>query len=436
MIKKLILVVFSLFFYSSFAQQSTASPYSFYGIGSLKFKGTVENRSMGGISVFTDSIHLNLQNPASFVGPNLEMWNNESRPVKFSVGGSYSSSRLKSQSSTADANATTFDYLALNFPAGRLGFALGLMPHSAVGYKLETIDGDRLTNRYVGEGGLNKAFLGVGYNISKGLNIGLQASYNFGNVQNNALKLLYTDEGGLVQFQTRENNRSDLSGINFNIGMNYKTMLTNKLELTLAATYSPESNLASENKRSFSTILFNPATGGEAVVSTVDADLESVNLRNTDLTLPSRLSVGGGLGGPRKWFVGVDYSSQSTSKFGNPIFDIQETNFVNASTIAIGGFYIPDYNSFSNYWKRIVYRAGVSAGHTGLKINGEDIREFGMSFGVGLPMSRSSLFHNANLGIELGQRGTTNENLIQENFFNFHLSLSLNDRWFEKRKYY
>ena len=436
MIKKLILVVFSLFFYSSFAQQSTASPYSFYGIGSLKFKGTVENRSMGGISVYTDSIHLNLQNPASYVGPNLEMWNNESRPVKFSVGGSYSSSNLKSQSSSAEANATTFDYLALNFPAGRLGFALGLMPYSAVGYQLETLDGDLLSNRYNGEGGLNRAFLGIAYNITKGLNIGVQAGYNFGNVQNNALKLLYTDEGELVQFQTRENNRSDLSGLSFNIGVNYKTMLSEKLELSLAATYTPESNLASENQRSFSTVIYNPSTGSESAVTTTEADLDAVNLRNTDLTLPSRMSVGGGLGRPRKWFVGIDYTMQNTSSFGNPIFDIQETNFVNGSNIAIGGFYIPDYNSFSNYWKRIVYRAGFNSGHTGLKINGEDIKEFGMSFGVGIPMSRTSVFHNVNMGIEIGQRGTTNENLIQENFFNFHISLSLNDRWFEKRKYY
>ena len=58
------------------AQQGTSSPYSFYGIGSLKFKGTVENQSMGGLSVYTDSIHINLRNPASFAGKNLSFYNN------------------------------------------------------------------------------------------------------------------------------------------------------------------------------------------------------------------------------------------------------------------------------------------------------------------------------------------------------------------------
>jgi long-subunit fatty acid transport protein len=49
----------------SFAQEGTSSPYSYYGIGDVRFK-TVENRSMAGIAVEQDSIHINLQNPASF----------------------------------------------------------------------------------------------------------------------------------------------------------------------------------------------------------------------------------------------------------------------------------------------------------------------------------------------------------------------------------
>ena len=81
----------------------------------------------------------------------------------------------------------------------------------------------------------------------------------------------------------------------------------------------------------------------------------------------------------------------------------------------------------------MVYRAGVRFEKTGLKINNETINEFGISFGVGIPVGR--VFSNANLGFEVGQRGTTKQNLIQENFIKFQISLSLNDRWFEKRKF-
>jgi hypothetical protein len=81
----------------------------------------------------------------------------------------------------------------------------------------------------------------------------------------------------------------------------------------------------------------------------------------------------------------------------------------------------------------MVYRAGMRFENTGLKINNESIKEFGMSFGVGIPVGGA--FSNANFGFEVGKRGTTDQNLIQENFVNFQLSLSLNDRWFEKRKF-
>jgi hypothetical protein len=115
------------------------------------------------------------------------------------------------------------------------------------------------------------------------------------------------------------------------------------------------------------------------------------------------------------------------------LIDIDNTTFEDSSIISLGGFYIPQYTSFNKYWKRVVYRAGMRFENTGLKINDETINEFGISFGVGLPVGR--WFSNANFGFEVGKRGTTKANLVQENFINFQLSLSLNDRWFEKRKF-
>jgi len=389
---------------------------------------------MGGLSIYNDSIHLNLLNPAGYTGNNIKSFNNESRPVKFAIGGSYSSLNLKSDSGSEKANSTTFDYLALSVPMGKFGFGFGLLPYTSVGYKLESRnDNDDVSNRYRGEGGVNKAFAGLAYQINEKLSVGVEASYNFGNVKNSSVAYLYDDEGNLVQYQSRENNRSDLSGLNFNIGLSYKTMINDKLELSSGLTYAPGSNLTSNNTRSFSTIIINEISGQEFVVNTIDADLEDQNLKTTDLSLPSRVSFGAGIGEPRKWFLGAEYTYQNTSKFSNPIFSIDNATFVNASTIALGGFYIPDYNSFSNYWKRVTYRGGLHYENTGLEINNETINEFGMSFGVGLPVG--GLFSNANLGLEFGKRGTTNQNLIQENFINLQISLSLNDRWFQKRKY-
>ena len=115
MIKKLVIVFITFYALQSHAQQGTASPYSFYGIGTLNFKGTVENRSMGGLSIYTDSIHANLRNPSAYAGSNLKLWDEESRPIKFTFGASHSSLNLKADSGESQVKSTTFDNLALSF---------------------------------------------------------------------------------------------------------------------------------------------------------------------------------------------------------------------------------------------------------------------------------------------------------------------------------
>ncbi len=435
MIKKLVLVFIAFFAIQSYAQEGTASPYSFYGIGSLKFKGTVENRSMGGLSIYKDSIHVNLRNPATYGGDNLKnaLYNNESRPVKFSVGGSHASTKLKSNNSSDRVSSSSFDYLSISIPVGKLGFGFGLLPYTAVGYKLETTNENGLDTRFKGEGGLNKAYFSLGYQFTEGLSFGVDANYNFGNIQNSTIEFRYNNEGEPLQTQSKESNRSDLSGLNFNLGLHYKAMISDKLELQTAFTFSPKSDLTSKNERSFSSLTINQITGTEFIINTIGADLVADGLNETNLTLPSKYSFGAGIGAPRKWFAGIEYTSQKTSEFSNVLYTNTGTTYEDASVLAIGGFYIPKYNSFSSYWDRVVYRGGLRFEKTGLNINNESIKEFGMSFGVGLPVG--TLFSNANLGIEVGKRGTTNGNLIKENFVNFQLSLSLNDRWFTKRKY-
>jgi hypothetical protein len=214
-------------------------------------------------------------------------------------------------------------------------------------------------------------------------------------------------------------------------------MISNKLELSTTATYAPESKLSSINTRSFATIAIDAITFNVLrTFNNIDADLESQNLETTNLTLPSRLSFGAGVGEPKSWFVGAEYTFENTSNFSNPVFNNDISTFENASQISVGGFFIPKYNAFSGYFKRVVYRAGFNFANTGLVIKDESINEFGISFGLGLPVGKRGLFSNANLGFEFGQRGTTNQNLIQENFINFNIGLSLNSRWFQQRKFY
>ena len=424
------MIVFST---TAIAQQSTSSPYSFYGLGSLKFKGTVENQSMGGISVYSDSIHVNLRNPASYAGSNLSFYNNESRPIKFSIGTTFSNTKIETSSASDEYGNFSIDYLALALPINKFGFGFGIIPYSSVGYSLQSRnENNDLTFRYRGDGGINRVFLGFGYQLLKGLKVGVDTHYNFGNITNTSIAFGYNDQGEMLQYQSRDDRRSDLGGFSFNFGVILDHKISESLDLTASFTYTPQSEISSKNKNQFSTIAID-ANQVEFVQSTYEIDLQAINLDNTNLVLPSKISFGAGIGKPRKWFLGFDYTLLEASEFSNRFVEIENSTFEDASSVSIGGFFIPKYDSFSSYWKRIVFRTGARFENTGLVVNNESIDEFGISFGLGLPVGR--LFSNANIGFEWGRRGTTNANLVEENFYNINLSLSLNERWFEKRKF-
>ena len=389
---------------------------------------------MGGVSVYNDSIHMNFRNPASYTGKNMFSFNNEGRLVKFTVGLGHSETDLKTSTNSSETTNTSFEYLGLNIPMGKFGFGFGLIPFSSVGYKLQSSNVDnQLQYKYSGNGGLNKAFLGFAYQLSDNLAIGFDAKYNFGNIQNSALEYLYDDESLPLDYQAREQNRSDLSGVNFNFGLIFRGGITENLELHASLAHSPDYNLSSRNSRTFASVVINPNTQIEFPVNEINVDLETLGLEKTDLSMPSVTIFGLGISKPKKWFIGAEYTSITSSVFSNDLISIDNSEFEDSSKISFGGFYIPDYASFSKFWNRVVYRAGFYSEKTGLVINNESINEFGISFGLGIPAG--GLFSNVNTTVEFGKRGTTNEDLVEENFVNFQLSLSLNDRWFIKRKY-
>ena len=419
MIKKLIVPVFLFFTLISFAQQGTSSPYSFYGIGDVKFKGTAENRAMGGLTIFSDSIHLNFQNPASY--SNLKL-------TTFSLGGTYLTTDLSTNNQSEKARRTAVDYLAVGLPLGKFGVGFGLMPYSSVGYNIQSNIAATATNpeeikQYSGTGGINKVFFGVGYALTKKLSVGVDYSYNFGKIQTYSFRFI---EG--IQYGTREKNLSDITGGTLTAGLNFNTPINKKLNGFASVTYSPDSKLSSLNSRNIATIQYS-SSGAEILVEPLDVDVA-----NTNLTIPSKLAVGFGLGQNKKWMLGTEITFQKSSSMGNRFNDINNVNYENSTRFALGGFYIPNYNTFSKYYEKIIYRGGVRYENTGLIINNTSVKDYAVTAGIGLPIM--GVFSNINVGLEYGQRGTTSANLVQENYTNISIGFSLNDKWFQKRRFY
>jgi len=413
MIKKIILGSLFLFTLHTFAQEGTASPYSFYGIGDVKFKGTIENRAMGGLGILADSIHYNIQNSASLASLKL---------TTFSVASTQNFYTFKTDSQSETAQRTNLDYLTIAFPAGKKwGVSAGIMPYSSVGYKILSTNQTTLeTLRFTGKGGINRVFLGAGYALNKKFSVGADLSYNFGKTEANAA--VFSNPN--LQTGSRLLTTSSLTGVSLNTSAIFKTKL-NTYDFVTSASFSPSFNLKSVNTENIGTTLFSST--GEDVI----AESQDIAVENSTLKLPTKFSFGSGIGITKKWFVGFESTFQGKSEFGNT--SKSNVSYESSTKLSLGGYYIPKYNSFSNYFERVNYRAGFRYEKTGLVLNNNSITDKAFTFGLGLPVGGN--LSNVNIGVELGSRGTTNAGLIKENYATISIGLSFNDRWFIKRKY-
>lgn len=412
------ILVFTLLFVTTAlqAQKGTLSPYSFYGVGETLFRGTSEQRMMGGFTSYADSISHSISAPATLA--NLKM-------VNYSVGANHRNNKFDSQGNTISNTTAGIDYLSVAVPTKYFGFAFGLMPQSAVGYRLRNVDDPvnfTMGDQYEGSGGLNQVFFSLGFSPIQNLSVGAAFHYNFGQIQRSHIRF---DQA--IDLSTRLYDESVVRGAELNLSAAYRIQWTPKLYSQLHAGFRPKVTLKSENSRSIST--FESTSG--VIGDTQEIDLQAINLAITDIDLPTSTTIGAGLGEEKKWYAGVQWT-QTGSGVNNHFYNFDNVSFESANQLSIGGFFIPEYDSFSSYWKRIVYRAGVRMGQSGLRVNGTAIEDFGINFGVGLPIAGLS---TANVGVEFGRMGAAVNQLIEENYVTIRIGFSLNDLWFIKRQY-
>ena len=422
MIKKIVVLAILVSF-SGFAQQNNTSAYSFFGIGDKNNANTVEQLSMGGVGVsFGDSYHLNFLNPAA---------NASLMFTTYSLAVGNKNMTAKDSNNKQSAATTDLSYLALGIPMGeKAGMSFGLLPNTSVGYSLlsNVLDDEDVIQDatiYTGKGGTNKVFLGFGYKPFKGLSIGLQGNYIFGKIENSVINQ-QKDAPLATKYETIYN----IKGYALNAGFQYKKALNSKIDLSLGAAVELKNEIDTEgNEYLYSVSIASYTIPRDTILNAASTGV---------LKSPLKTSLGVGIGKENTWFAGLDYSFQNALNLQGTVFDkYTKIKYNNYSKIAIGGFYTPKYNSITSYWDRVSYRAGVKFEKTGLMIdalgngaNFTEIDDFGMSFGVGLPVGNQ--LSNLNLGVEIGKRGKTTQNLVQENYFNLRISLTLNDKWFKK----
>ncbi len=312
-----------------------------------------------------------------------------------------------------NAQNSALDYIAMQFRLNkRFGLSVGVLPYSNVGYyfntPLDDTDPDQNAHNYTsfrGDGGIHQAYLGVGAKVVKGLSVGANVSFLFGNITRiSSVTYPYnTEVSGYTELEKLE-----IKDIKLDFGVQYDVNLNAKNGLTLGAVYSPRKNLHSNAW----TQINNTATKEEA-----------------DYGIPDHFGVGLTYQYDKRLTVSADYTLE---KWGSVAYRDNTDYYCDRPTYAIGAEFLPDLYK-RKYLTRVRYRIGAYYSEPYYKIQGiRATKEYGVSFGFGLPVLQSSSIVNISGQYVRVERQASN--LISENYLKLNIGLTFNETWFMKRR--
>ena len=337
----------------------------------------------------------------------------------FSTGGLHKTTQIQNSTDKQVANNSAFSHLTIAFPiSSKLGASFGMLPFSNIGYTLNSRD--KLINAdmiYTGDGGLSKIYFGGAYKPFKGFSLGINASYLFGGL-NRKNKLDYDDESF---FDSRLKSSINLKGYYYEFGVMYKKELANEKELAFGLVANNNSSLRAKRTNIVETI---------SEPYEIVKDTASIVVEWGEVILPKYISTGLVYRDGEKWLLVADYSIQNWADYA--LFG-ESDGLSNSMRLSGGLQYTPEFNSVTKYYKRMQYRLGAAYINTPLTLNDTQLKETSVSFGFGIPVKKSRTKYD--ISLTLGQRGTTDNSLIKEQFIKFGLSVSYDGIWFVKQKY-
>ncbi len=432
----LILLGISSFILSStqtYAQSSTShSPYSQFGLGQMREDQLPQTRAMGGITTavrFQGGLPvLNISNPATYSGFNRTILD----------AGLYGNVTQLEKNSTADNTADfAFSHFAFGFTLNKNngpklgGISFGLMPYSDVGYSTSAsreISNTPYQTRLVGEGGINKAYVGYGVSPFKNFSIGANVGFLFGNLYDKSLIDFPTNYGF---YNTAKTDTRRVTGVTYDYGAQYFLPLGNRKNLTIGYSGSLDNSVRSK----VTSMVTRTQTGSGNITEQVPIDTSSMDvLSNRKINLPLKHNVGFTFSKGVNWMVGADFKYADWSKY--QVRTGEEPLGKNIG-FALGGQIKPDPTSL-NYLKVIDYRLGFRYNKTHMTVNQQRINDMAVTVGLGLPLPETGFgrtFSNVNISAEFGQQGTIKSNLVRERYININLGFTINDAWFIRRSY-
>lgn len=408
----------------TYSQKRTASPFSRYGLGELNNQGFGRNNAMGGTGIGVRSpLYLNAMNPASYsAGDSLAFF--------FDTGLENKIQSFKTNNGSQRFSDVNFDYFGIGFSIGNKGgMLIGLKPASNAGYLFESkqvINGELSVMHMEGSGNISNLYGGFAYEVLPNLSLGFNANLWFGEVYHTAINEFPEDQSSYMYGIRTKHYLADFIP---DFGAQYSQKLDEERSLVFGAVFRPKTNIKGESSlyiaRGFS---FAP---GDALFSNADTLSFSENeWTKSAFQLPLKVGLGASYNVVDKLTLAADASFEN---WADSKFPDENTETANATFVGLGAEYIPNYRAARKYYQIVRYRAGINYRENYIKVDGHQVKGYGISFGLGLPLGRTKT--TVNLGYEFSTLGTGNSNQLKEKVNRISLSITMNESWFFKRQF-
>ena len=395
--------------------QGTVSPYSKFGYGLLGESATNMQRSMGEVGyAMQGGRQVNTMNPAAYAFT-------DSLTFLWDMGVDLTLLRAYDAQSETSGKATGggLDYIAMQFPLSKtMGMSIGVVPMSSVGYAFgKTLEHG--TDSRTGDGGITRFYAGVAWSPIKFISIGANVGYEFGSIVHDTYVL--NEAGSTTMFERvmQVRNWGAQIGIqaNANIGRRHR--------MNFGLMFSPGRSLHGQTWCAYYDY-------------TLDTKQDSIGYTklNDKYSMPATYGAGIGYCYDNRFYLEFDYTFQPWSKAKYaPLKGFDPDNimmaFKDRQKFALGMEYVPSLRG--NFAQRISYRLGGNYTSDYMSFDGDNLREYSVSCGFGIPTAANSKTI-INIGFEYKRRTTPSKALVTENYYNFTLGVTFNEAWFFQSK--
>lgn len=412
-IKRFIYIVLSVIFsFSTTWAADTASPFSRYGYGEFQNPVSGALLSMGGLGygMRTNRV-INPSNPASYTSIDSLTF-----MMDFGVSGVIDGCLTDAGRNTQFAG--NIDYVSFQVPlADWAAISFGLNPLTVVGYKYLFTDTQdsyayetplEVKQSFSGDGGVTQVYLGLSFDIFDRIAVGVNGKHVFGKIVHN--RSVEFPNSALFN-STTYSNSIYVSAWECDFGIQYHQPIGKDDQLVIGGTYTMK-------------LPMNNTTEITSTTNVVDVDKSKY-----EFDYPQTVGAGLSYLWNNRLLIGADVTWMELSKVK---YYSKENVFSDRFVYALGVEYLHNPES-KKYVELMRFRLGANYSNSYAKVNGQDYNKWAITCGIGFPLPNTKT--TLNLHFEYGQQGSLKNIGLVEQYGKIGIGVSLNERWFVKRKF-